>query len=166
MTQPSPAALALLARPTWSDVARGALAQWLIFVPLLSVLLFLAWLPDGPGASLAALLSPLYSAAVGAVVTFCIGVPLAKLLARLLAKTTVWRVHLAAFLGLGFILAALIIHLWMFATGSLWDSTAWWGSMSTFLPIASAAALSVGAGWGIAWRHAVVAERVLPLVAQ
>jgi hypothetical protein len=163
--EPGSDALALLARPAWHDVWVGALAQWLIFVPLLSVLLALSGIafsvPNGP---FFALFSPIYSAVVGAVVTIVLGVPLAKALSVLLGRSTAWVAHLVAYLGLGFVLAALLIHLWMLATGLLWDSTAWWTSMWLFLPIASAAALSVGAGWGIAWRRAVVRHRALPIL--
>ena len=160
MTRPGPEALALLARPAWHDVWVGALVQWLIFVPLLSLLLALS----ANAAAIAnglffALFAPVYSAVVGAVVTIALGVPLAKALSVLLGRSTAWVAHLVAYLGLGFVVATLLIHLWMLLTGLLWDSTAWWSSMWLFLPIASAAALSVGAGWSIAWRRAVVRER-------
>lgn len=162
MREPGPEALDLLAAPTWRDVWIGALAQWLIFIPLLSVLFFLGGVTrDGAGLGLAtALFSPLYSAPVGAVVTVALGVPLAKLLAWLLRRDRRWRAHLAAFLGLGFVVAAILIHLWMLSIGRLWDSASWWDSMWIFfVPIVSAAALSVGAGWSIAWRRAVLRQR-------
>lgn len=162
MREPGPDAVALLAAPTWRDVWFGALIQWLIFMPLLSVLLFLGGVTR-EGASLGlttALFSPLYSAPVGAVVTVVLGVPLAMLLARLLRRDSHWRAHLAAFLGLGFTVATVLIHLWMLSIGRLWDSASWWDSMwILFVPIVSAAALSVGAGWSIAWRGALVRQR-------
>lgn len=167
MSRPGPAALALLARPAWRDVRVGALIQWGIFVPLLSVLLGIAALPQNPGfALLTALLSPIYSAPVGAVVTVVLGVPLAKLLAWVLRSSTAWVAHLVAFLGLGFVVSVLLLHLWMLLAGSLWDSAAWWASMPIILPIVFAATLSVGAGWGIAWRRAVLRERALPLLVE
>jgi len=160
MTGPGPRAIALLGTPTWPDILLGALVQWLIFVPLLGVLLALAFLPAGASAALfIALFSPLYSAIVGAAITMSLGVPLAKLLAGALARNTKWRAHLAAFLGLGAILATLLLHLYMLLVGYLWNSEAWWSSMPIFVPIVSAAALSVGAGWSIAWRRAVVRGR-------
>lgn len=161
MRTPGPDAIALLAAPTWYDVWVGAVMQWCIFVPLLSVLLFVGGLTrEGGSLGLAtALFSPLYSAPVGAVVTIALGVPLAKLLARLLRRNRHWRAHLAAFLGLGFVVAAILIHLWMLVVGSFWNTSAWWGSMWIFAPIVFAAALSVGAGWGIAWRRALVRQR-------
>ncbi|CAN5211114.1 hypothetical protein BH11ACT5_BH11ACT5_21360 [soil metagenome] len=160
MTRPGPEALDLLSRPTWYDVWLGALVQWAIFVPLLSFLLALGSIASSTtNGLLYALFSPIYSAVVGAVVTVALGVPLAKLLARILARNTQWIAHLIAFVGLGFILAALLLHLWMLVGGDLWDASAWWAAMPIFFPIASAAALSVGAGWSIAWRRAVLRER-------
>lgn len=165
MMRPGTAALALLARPTWSDVWFGALIQWAIFVPLLAVLIALAT-PTPLGLSVA-VGSPLLSAVVGALVTVALGAPLAMLLARWLARSEAWILHLVAFLGLGFVLAGVLIHLWMLVIGDFWDSPAWFASMYVFLPIVSAAALSVGAGWSIAWRRAVMRERAeLPVLAQ
>ena len=161
MRAPGPDALALLGRPTWRDVWFGAFLQWLIFVPLLGVLLTLAYLPGESGSVVLGLFSGLYSAPVGAVVTVALGVPLAKLLARVLRRIVSWRAHLAGFLGLGFVVATLLIHGWMAWQGHLFDSSAWWDSMPMFFSIASAAALSVGAGWGLAWRRAVRAEQKL-----
>lgn len=168
MRGPGPKALALLERPTWHDVWLGALAQWLIFVPVLCVLLGIAGAAAGVSYGfLYALFSPLYSAVVGAVVTAALGVPLAKALSMLLSQSTAWVAHLAAYLGLGFILATVLIHAFMLLTGALWNSSAWWSSMWIYLPIASSAALSVGAGWGIAWRRAVRRGAVaLPLLAE
>lgn len=167
MTRPGPEALDLLSRPTWYDVWLGALIQWAIFVPLLSILLALAALTTtAPNGLLIAIFSPIYSAVVGALVTVVLGVPLAKLLARGLKRNRHWVAHLIAFIGLGFILAALLVHLWMFSVGDLWNAPAWWAAMPILFPIVSAAALSVGAGWSIAWHRAVRRERVLPLLAE
>lgn len=168
MRRPSPAALALLARPTWHDVWFGALIQWAIFVPLLGILICLAAVALGPQSGFViGVFSPILSAVVGAIVTGAIGAPLAMLLARKLARTANWVTHLFAFLGLGFVLAGLLIHLWMLLVGDFWDSPAWFASMYIYLPIVSAAALSVGAGWSLAWRRAVRRERVaLAVLAQ
>lgn len=166
MRRPGPEALALLKWPTWHDVWIGALAQWLIFVPLLSVLIGIAGAAaDVSYAFFYALFSPVYSAVVGAVVTFGLGAPLAKALSVLLGRSRNWVAHLVAYLGLGFVLAAVLIHLWMLANGTLWDSALWWSIIWILLPIASSAALSVGAGWSIAWRRAVLRERRGPIAA-
>jgi hypothetical protein len=134
--------------------------QWLIFSPLLSALLALASIRLSPGLWIAsAVYSLFFSVPVSGVITAAMGVPLAKLLAVRLGRYPHWRAHLAAFLGLGFVSAVIVIALWMLATGNLVDAEAWWQSMWIFAPIAGAAALSVGAGWLLAWRRATRRQR-------
>lgn len=165
---PGPGAVALLGRPGVSDALTGAVFTWIIVSTALAVAspIVLAWGQPWTlwGVVLAPPLVLFFTAIVSGVVVLVVGLPAAFLLGRLLAPVRQWQIHLAAYAALGAALAGAFALL----DGSLYEFSLF-GAMTHgggAVALMVVTSLSVAAGWAIAWRRAVLTERLrLALVA-
>ena len=158
---PGPDAVAVLARPTWGDAWTGAVFTWLVITPALAITSAVVITWGMPWTVWGVLLVPtlimIFTGIVSGIIVLGVGVPGGMLVGRLLAGVRSWPWHLAAYAVLGATIALGFVLMDNLLEGSLFRSmTTGWGAVA----LVAVSAVSVAAGWALAWRRAVLRERL------